>query len=40
MPEKADRVLQEALDHDNITGTQYRQLKEIIKHIENGKSIS
>ena len=40
MPDKADRVLQEALDHNNITGIQYRQLKEIIKHIENGKSIS
>jgi len=40
MPDKADRVLQEALDHNNITGIQYRQLKEIIKHMNNGESIN
>jgi len=40
MTDKADRVLQEALDHNNITGIQYRQLKEIIKHMNNGESIN
>jgi len=40
MPDKADCILQDALNNERITGNQYRQLKEIIKHINNGKSIS
>ena len=39
MPDKADRIMQDALDNNHITGIQYRQLKEIIKHIDNGESI-
>jgi hypothetical protein len=39
MPDKADRILHDALNNQHITGNQYRQLKEIIKHIDNGKSI-
>jgi len=36
MPEKAERVMNEALENRVITGIQYRQLKGIIKHINNG----
>ena len=35
MPEKAERVMNEALENRVITGIQYRQLKGIIKHINN-----
>ena len=40
MPDKANNILQEALDNEHITGIQYRQLKEIIKHMNNGESIN
>ena len=33
MPDKADRIMQDALDNNHITGIQYRQLKEIMKHM-------
>ena len=36
MPEKAERIMNEALENRVITGIQYRQLKGIIKHINNG----
>ena len=36
MPEKAAHIMQEALNNNHITGMQYRQLKEIIKYIDNG----
>ena len=36
MTDKADRIMNESLENRFITGTQYRQLKEIIKHIDNG----
>jgi len=36
MPERANRVMQTALECNHITGIQFRQLKEIIKHIDNG----
>ena len=36
MTDKADHIMQEALNNNHITGMQYRQLKEIIKHIDNG----
>ena len=35
MPEKAERIMKEALENRVITGIQYRQLKGIIKHISN-----
>ena len=35
MPEKAERVMKEALENRVITGIQYRQLKGIIEHINN-----
>ena len=35
MPEKAERIMKEALENRVITGIQYRQLKGIIKHINN-----
>ena len=35
MPEKADRIMKEALENRVITGIQYRQLKGIIEHINN-----
>ncbi len=35
MPEKAERVMKEALENRVITGIQYRQLKSIIEHINN-----
>ncbi len=34
MPDKANNILQEALDNEHITGIQYRQLKEIVKHFD------
>ena len=34
MSEKADRIMNEALDNRVITGIQYRQLKEIVKHFD------
>ena len=37
MPDKADHIMQDALDNRHITGIQYRQLKEIIKHMNNEK---
>ena len=36
MPEKAERIMNDALENRVITGIQYRQLKGIIKHINNG----
>ena len=35
MPEKAERIMKEALENRVITGIQYRQLKSIIEHINN-----
>ena len=35
MPEKAERIMKEALENRVITGIQYRQLKGIIEHINN-----
>ena len=37
MPDKADRIMQDALNNIHITGIQYRQLKQIIKHMNNEK---
>ena len=35
MPEKAERIMKEALENRAISGMQYRQLNEIIKHMNN-----